>query len=180
MSSNDDAAGAEKRKEKLEVLRARRITNTPNENAGGETDSPLGNKSGKKGKLRGRFLKALAKRRQDGENEGSEDMAATSTRGRDDTANRDNIPRKKKRAMLAKRRGRGKSADAAGVDASSTLEEISDHRRFLEARINKLRTALDKRSAELVEVTALEAAQLSENKAVGEPIQAKGSETDSK
>ena len=160
-SKSDDA---EKRKQKLEVLRAKRV----DQGTGDASDSGEGG-------VRGRLMKAFAKRKQAGGTMGSDDSAAT--RGFTDMsqANDQNAPRKKgsvkkkmmlkkmamkKRAMKkksVKKRARGQGENKNTVDASSTLKEISEHRSFLEDRISKLTSALNDRTAELKEVVALEA-----------------------
>ena len=169
-SQSDDA---EKRKQKLKVLRAKRVdqgTGSPAVTGGDDSDSGQGEK-------RGRLMKALAKRRQAGGATGSDDSATTSKRGLTGMGqgNDENAPRKKgamkkkmmlkkmamkKRAMKkksVKNRAGGRGAGETKIDASSTLKEISQHRSFLEERISKLTSALNDRTAELKEVVALEA-----------------------
>lgn len=160
-SQSDDA---EKRKQKLEVLRAKRV----DQGTGDDSDSGEGG-------MRGRLMNAFAKRKQAGGTMGSDDSATT--RGFMDMSqgNDENAPRKKgaikkkmmlkkmamkKRAMKkksVKKRARGQGENKNTVDASSTLKEISEHRSFLEDRISKLTSALNDRTAELKEVMALEA-----------------------
>lgn len=163
-SKSDDA---EKRKQKLEVLRAKRT----DQDAGNQAAAGGGDSDSGQGDMRGRIMKALAKRRQEGGASGSDD--AVKTRGLTDMSQGDdqNAPRKKgamkkrflkKMAMKkksVKKRAGGRGASETKIDASSTLKEISDHRGFLEGRISKLTSALDDRAAELKEVLELEAAK---------------------
>lgn len=168
MSNSSKADNAEKRKEKLEALRARRLNQAPalsedemgQNNGTAEADSG----PGKKGDLRKRLVRALVKRKQQGGEAKSGGSAVANVAQEEDRMNAntvENMPRmrKKRQAMLAKKkRMRGQRRGQSGVDASSTPEEISEHHSFLVARIDKLKTALDKRTAELKEVIALEAA----------------------
>ena len=165
--SNNESDDAEERKKKLEVLRAKRLDqDSAQQVITGDEDS-----GGKQGGMRDRLKKALVKRRQAGGEAGT----ATTTRGlKEMSAGNDSVPRKKgamkKRAMkkmamkkmamkkrAMKKRGGGQRAEGNKVDASSTLEQISKQRGFLEERINKLQSALNDRTAELKEVVALEA-----------------------
>ena len=171
-SKSDDA---EKQKQKLEVLRAKRIDqSTGNQAVTGGDDSASG-----QGGMRGRLMKAFAKRKQAGGATGSDDSATTGDLTDMSQDNDKNAPRKKgamkkrilkkmamkKRAMKkqsVKKRAGGWGASETKIDASSTLKEISEHRSYLEGRISKLTSALDDRAAELKEVIALEAAKAKE------------------
>ena len=173
--SNSESDDAEKRKQKLEVLRAKRLDQeSAKQDIKGDDDSDSG-----QGGMRDRWKKALVKRRQAGGEAG-----AATTRGlKEMSADNENAPRKKgamkkramkkmamkkramkkmamkKRAMAMKKRGGGQRGEEKKVDASSTLEEISKHRSFLEERINKLKSTLADRTAELQKVIKLEAAK---------------------
>jgi len=169
--SNSESDDAEKRKQKLEVLRAKRLDQeSAKQDITGDDDS-----DSSQGGMRDRWKKALVKRRQASGEAGT----ATSTRGlKEMSADNDNAPRKKggmkKRALKkmlmkkmamkkrgVKKRGRGQGEEKK-VDASSSLEEISKHRSFLEERINKLQSSLNDRTAELKQVKDLEAAKSKE------------------
>ncbi|GMQ83279.1 MAG: hypothetical protein BMS9Abin06_0012 [Gammaproteobacteria bacterium] len=168
MSNTSKADNAEKRKEKLAALRARRLSQAPalsedeteQRNGTAEADS----EPGKKGGLRKRLVRALVKRRKQGGEANSDGSAVANIAQAEDRMNADtveNMPRmrKKRQAMLAKKkRMRGQRRGQSGVDASNTPEEIAEHHSFLVARIDKLKTALEKRTAELKEVMALEVA----------------------
>lgn len=168
--SNSESDDAEKRKQKLEVLRAKRLDQeSAKQDVEGDDDS-----DSSQGGMRDRLKKALVKRRQAGGEAGT-----TTTRGlKEMSVDNDNAPRKKgamkKRALKkmlmkkmamkkrgVKKRGRGQGEERK-VDASSSLEEISKHRSFLEERINKLQSSLNDRTAELKQVMELEAAKSKE------------------
>lgn len=168
--SNSESDDAEKRKQKLEVLRAKRLDQeSAKQDITGDDDS-----ASNQGGIRDRWKKALVKRRQ----ASGETGTATTTRGLKEMSADDNAPRKKggmkkrvlkkmlmkKMAMKkrgVKKRGRGQREEKK-VDASSTLEEISKHRSFLEERVNKLQTSLNDRTTELEQVKELEAAKSAE------------------
>ena len=172
--SNNESDDAEKRKQKLEGLRARRIDQESEKNSTTED----GSGSGLSG-IRSRLKNALAKSKRES---GETGTATKTTRGLMEMSSEEGnvkaAPRKKgamkKRALKkmlmkkmamkkrgVKKRGRGQGEERK-VDASSTLEEISKHRSFLEERINKLQSSLNDRTAELKQVMELEAAKSKE------------------
>jgi len=173
MSNDKNADDAEKRKEKLQKLRSKRQEQQATDDVGGQSTDKTG--------LKKRLIEALTTRRseegmagsgklsQNNEARGALEMNA----GNDDTVPRKKFAMKKKgmkklamkkRAMMAmKKRGKRQESGPAAVDASSTLEEISQHRSELENRINRLKDALADRTRELNEVVELEASKLKEN-----------------
>ena len=171
--SNSESDDAESRKQKLEGLRAKRH----DQESAKQVSTGHDGSGSSQGCLRDRLKNALIKRKNATEEAGA---AETTTRGlKEMSADNDNAPRKKagikkKRAlkkmlmkkMAMKKRGVKKRGLGQGeerkVDASSTLEEISKHRGFLEERINKLKSSLNDRTAELKQVMELEAAKSKE------------------
>jgi hypothetical protein len=170
---NKDTDDAEKRKQKLELLRAKRqdqLAEDPPEN--GDTES-----AGKPGGKKSRFMRALAGRKQSSDDKDSGETGTTGNlRGFDEMSEIDSkgAPSKKaamKKAAIKKmvmkklamkkaamKKGAGGQDGAENkVDASSSLEEITKHRVFLEERIDQLEVAVQDRMAELKEVMELEA-----------------------
>jgi len=167
--SDSESDDAENRKQKLEVLRAKRLDQESAKQVL-KSDDDSGNSQGG---LRDRLKSALVKRKKASGDAGA---ATTTTRGlMEMSADNENVPRKKagmkKRAlkkmimkkMAMKKRGMKKRGlgqrEERKVDASSTLEEISKHRSYLEERISKLQSSLTDRMAELEQVKELEAAK---------------------
>jgi hypothetical protein len=162
--SNSESDDAINRKQKLEILRAKRI----NQETTSHDDTGKGDLDGNKGGLRDRLKRALTNRKQ-ATGEAGEMNETTRGLQQMNSENNGQVPRKKgamkKRIMkklamkkrAIKKRGTGQGNDEQKVNDSSTLEEITKHRGFLERRIDKLKSALDDKAAELAEVVKLEA-----------------------